>query len=241
MAFSVLVGKEAIPLDVILSNFFMVQDALRKESLSGVYWTLLIEVKFYLFLALQHLLFRDRGLLFTFAALICINAAIWFARGHASLLLAYFPAFYIGIQVRQAELAGWGRSAVLRIAIVSAVVAGSLFLYDAYYPTWSAVYVVIEAAALVAFLRVDLSNAVLSFFGRISYSHYLYHTVVGYVVLSAVPVTASWIFNLLVVIAVIAPTTLVAFASYRIVELPMVSFWKKYEDLWGRRRQKVSP
>lgn len=240
-AFSVLIGKEGIPLDVVFSNFFMVQDVMRKESLSGVYWTLLIEVKFYLFLALQHLLLRERGMILVFAALICINAAIWSTRGHASLLLTYFPAFYVGIQIRQAELAGWGRAAMLRMAIVSAIVAASLFVFDEYYPVWSAVYVMIETVLLIAFLRVDLSHAVLGFFGRISYSYYLYHTVAGYVLLSAVPPSMSWIFNLLVVSAVVVLTTGVAFASYRLVEVPMVSFGKKHEHLWVRRRAAVLP
>jgi peptidoglycan/LPS O-acetylase OafA/YrhL len=239
--FGVLIGKEAILPDVVFSNLFMVQDVLRKDSLSGVYWTLLIEVKFYLFLALQHLVFRDRGMLLVFAALVCINAAIWFTRGHASLLLTYFPAFYVGIQIRQAELAGWRRSAMLWIAIVSATVAASLFVFDEYYPAWSAAYILIETAALIAFLRVDLSNDVLGFFGRISYSHYLYHTVVGYAFLSALPVTPSWILNLLAVIAVIAVTTLVAFVSYRLVEVPMVSFGKRHEHLWIRRREAALP
>lgn len=239
--FSFLIGKEIFPLDVVLGNFFMVQDIFHKESLSGVYWTLLIEVKFYLFLALQHFLLRDRGILIVLAVLICMNAAVWFARGHASLLLTFFPVFYVGIQVRQAESAGWSRSAMLQVAGVILVVAASLLVFDIYYGKWSAAYVIGEAAMLIAFLRIGISSSILGFFGRISYSHYLYHTAAGYVFLALLPASDVLAFNLLIAMLVIALTTVIAFISYSLVEVPMVVFGKKHEDLWMRRRERAVP
>ena len=35
--------------------------------------------------------------------LILINMAIWLTRGYASLLLTFFPTFYVGIQIYRAE------------------------------------------------------------------------------------------------------------------------------------------
>ncbi len=238
---SFLAGKETFPLGVVLCNFFMAQDIFHKESLSGVYWTLLIEVKFYLCLALQHLLLRDRGILIVLAALICANAVVWFARGHASLLLTFFPAFYVGIQIRQAEAAGWSHSAMLQVASVSLVVAASLLVFDEYYGNWSAAYVIGEAVMLIAFLRVGVSSSILGFFGRISYSHYLYHTAAGYVFLAWFPASNVLALNLLIVMLVIALTTAIAFISYRLVEVPMVAFGKKHEHLWMRRRDRAVP
>lgn len=239
--FSFLAGKEIIPADVVLSNLFMVQDVFHRESMSGVYWTLLIEVKFYLFLAVQHLLLRDRGIFIVLAALIGINAAIWFARGHASLLLTFFPVFYIGVQVRQAEVSGWSRSVMLQVGAVTAVVVASLLVFDEYYANWAAIYVLCEAAVLIAFLRIDVSNPILGFFGRISYSHYLYHAAAGYVFFAVIPASDSVVFNLVVVALVIALTTAIAFISYRFVEEPMVTFGKKYERLWMRRGERALP
>ena len=48
-------------LKVLLANLFMVQDIFGQDLLNGVFWTLLIEIKFYAFIALQYLLLRDRG------------------------------------------------------------------------------------------------------------------------------------------------------------------------------------
>jgi peptidoglycan/LPS O-acetylase OafA/YrhL len=237
VAFSFLFGKEVFPLDVVLGNFFMVQDVFHKESLSGVYWTLLIEVKFYLFLALQHFLLRDRWHFAVLAVLICMNAAIWYSRGHASLLLTFFPAFYVGILVRQAEAASWRCSAIFQLAGVTAVVAASILIFDEYYGKWSAAYVIGETLILVAFLRVSVSNAFLSFFGRISYSHYLYHMAAGHLLLALFPPSDFLAFNLLVIAILVALTTAIAYISYRWVELPMVAFGKEHEHLWTLRRK----
>ena len=221
--------------DVLFSNFFMVQDLTHRDSLSGVYWTLLIEIKFYLFLSLQFLLLRDRYVLVVLAGLVAVNLAVWLTRGYASLLLTFFPAFYVGIRIRQAESAGWSRAAILSASGVSAIVAASLFVFDDQYGRWSAIYVIVESLALVLVMRAGISNAVLNFFGRISYSHYLYHTVVGYAFLSCVPPATTLAGNLLAVAAAIALTTTVAFVSYRLVEVPMVEFGKAHERFWLQR------
>ncbi|MBC8932294.1 hypothetical protein IAI15_38525, partial [Escherichia coli] len=73
------------------------------------------------------------GILLVFAALICTNAVVWFMRGHASLLLTFFPAFYIGIQIKQAEAAGWSRSAMLQVAGVTLAIAASFVVFDEFY------------------------------------------------------------------------------------------------------------
>lgn len=232
--FRFLFGKEIIPLDVLLSNFFMVQDIFHKDTMSGVYWTLLIEVKFYLFLALQHFLMRRRGILITLAVLVGLNIVIWLNRGHASLLLTFFPAFYVGIEIRRADASCWSRSAMLRLIGVTIVVTASLLAFDDYYAQWSAVYVLCEVAMLVMFLRVDVSSAIFGFFGRISYSHYLYHASLGYFFLALIPASPSPAFNIVVIMLAIALTTGIAFISYRFVEVPAVAFGKRCESLWMR-------
>ncbi len=239
--FSLMAGHQVFSLATALGNFFMVQDVFRMESLNGVYWTLLIEVKFYLFLACQHFLLRDRGTLAVLAGLVCTNIVVWLLRGHASLLLTFFPVFYVGIQVRLAETAGWSRPAMLQVAGVTLVVASSLFVFDEYYGGWSALYVVAETMMLVAFLRIGVSNPVVEFFGRISYSHYLYHTAAGYIFLALFPPSDSLALNLLSIALVVALTTAIAYGSYRLVEVPMVAFGKKHERLWLGRGRRVAP
>ena len=101
------------------------------------------------------------------------------------MLLTFFPTFYVGIQIYRAERRNWDSIGTLTTCGVVALVALSLFVFDDYFGGWSAAYLVGEAALLALFLRRDVSNRVLNFFGRISYSDYLYH----------VPIAAKTIHN----------------------------------------------
>ena len=102
-----------------------------------VFWTLLIEIKFYAFIALQYLLLRDRGTLVIPLVFIMVNTAIWLTRGHASVLLTFFPTFYVGIQIYRAECRNWDSIGTLTAGSMVALVALSLFMFDDYFGGWS--------------------------------------------------------------------------------------------------------
>jgi len=224
-------GHENWNLKFLLANLFMVQDIFGQNLLNGVFWTLLIEIKFYAFIALQYLLLRDRGTLVIPLVFILVNTTIWLTRGYASTLLTFFPTFYVGIQIYRAERGNWDCIGALKACGMVALVALSLFLFDDYYGGWSAVYLVVEAALLAFFLRRDISSRVLNFFGRISYSDYLYHASLGYLILVLLGPSTTWIGNLVSAFIVIVLTTAVAYISFRLIEVPMVTFGKVHEPL----------
>jgi peptidoglycan/LPS O-acetylase OafA/YrhL len=232
-------------LKLLLANLFMVQDVFGQDLLNGVYWTLLIEIKFYAFIALQYLLLRDRGTVAIMVILIAVNSVIWWTRGYASLLLTFFPTFYIGIQIYRAERSNWDRIGVLRLSGSVALVAFSLLLFDQHYPYWSAAYLIGEAAALSLFLRSDIWNGTLNFFGRISYSDYLYHASLGFLLFALIGTATSWVGNLAAVALAIVATTAVAYVSFRYIEVPMVAFGKAQEPkmhaFLGRLSRKAQP
>ena len=224
-------GHENWNLKLLLANLFMVQDVFGQDMLNGVYWTLLIEIKFYVFVALQYLFLRDRGTLVIPLVLILINTAVWLTRGYASLLLTFFPTFYVGIQIYRAECRNWDRIGTLTACSTVALVALSLFVFDDQYGGWSVIYLVGESALLTLFLRRDISSRVLNFFGRISYSDYLYHVSLGLLIFALIGSPTTWIGNFASVILVIALTTAVAYVSFRLIEVPMVAFGKVHEPL----------
>jgi peptidoglycan/LPS O-acetylase OafA/YrhL len=96
-------GHENWNLKLLLANLFMVQDIFGQDMLNAVFWTLLIEIKFYAFIALQYLFLRDRGTAVIPLMFIMVNTVIWLTRGYASTLLTFFPTFYVGIQIYRAE------------------------------------------------------------------------------------------------------------------------------------------
>jgi peptidoglycan/LPS O-acetylase OafA/YrhL len=232
-------------LKLFLANLFMVQDVFGQDLLNGVYWTLLIEIKFYVFLALQYLLLRDRGTFAVMVGLVAVNSAICWTRGYASLLLTFFPTFYVGIQIYRAERSKWDLAGVLTLAGSVALVAFSLFLLDQHFSAWSALYLIGGAAALSVFLRSGLSNEMMNFFGRISYSDYLYHVSLGFLLFALIGTTTTWLGNLASVALAIAATTAVAWLSYRYIEVPMVAFGKANEPLLhaaiGRITRRAQP
>ena len=224
-------GHENWNLKLLLANLFMVQDIFGQDLLNGVFWTLLIEIKFYAFIALQYLLLRDRGTVVIPLVLIAINTAIWLTRGYASLLLTFFPTFYVGIQIYRAECRNWDRIGTLTACGMVAAVALSLFFFDSQYGGWSVIYLMVESALLALFLRHDISSRALNFFGRISYSDYLYHASLGYLIFALIGTATTWAGNLASAIFVIALTTVVAYVSFRLIEVPMVAFGKVHEPL----------
>jgi peptidoglycan/LPS O-acetylase OafA/YrhL len=221
--------------DVFFAIFFMLQDVFHKNSMSGLYWTLLVEVKFYLLIAFHYWLFGRRGLLVTLLCVVAINLVVFEVRGYASQLLTYLPIFFVGIEIRRAEQAAWNVPSLCRLGGVGLLIALSLGLFDGFYPIWSAIYVFGEAAIFVIALRWGFFNYVLGFFGRISYSHYLCHDI-GYVMLAWIPVLLWPAANLATVAAVVALITVLAYASYRAVEIPMVNFGKSLESVWRSRK-----
>jgi peptidoglycan/LPS O-acetylase OafA/YrhL len=225
-------GFEVHSAGTYVSNFFMVSDLFKTDSISGVYWTLLIDVKFYIFIAFYFFFLKSRFISLALFLMIVANGVVFMIRGQASPLLTFFPVFFVGIQVFLAEKSGWVKRELARLFLITVVVGLSVLFYDQIYGAWSLVYVFGGAVAMVCLLRSGLSNKSLAFFGKISYSNYLYHTVVGYFLFGLIGFQETWIGNLLVVLAVTALTALVAYVSYRAVELPFVRFWKTHESKW---------
>ena len=210
----------------LLSNLTMTQDLFGQPSLTGGYWTLLIEVKFYLLIAILYLVLRDRLTVAIPLTMIAVNLAILVARGHASLLLTFLPAFYVGIQIRRLQCGAPARDLI----IVAAAVAASLVVCDSYYPVWSCVYLLADAAALWFCLKREVGQAALSFFGRISYSLYLYHVPIAALVFPFFAMSP-----IVGIITASAVSIAVALISYELIEVRGVAFGKANERFWLSR------
>ncbi len=214
------------------ANFVMLPDLLRQDLVNGGYWTLIIEIKFYLLAALQFRLLGNRHVLAVPAAILAANLGFWLLHGRGSVLLSYLPVFYLGIELYRAEAASWARPALLRLAGATGAVAASMLLFVDYSRLAAALYIPPLVLAFAWALRRRWASPVLSFFGRISYSLYLYHTVLGYALLralqGAMPVAAQ-------LVAALALSIAVAYLSFRAVEEPGVRCGRRLEDWWRPR------
>lgn len=221
---------------VYLTNFFMMSDVFKTPSISGVYWTLLIEVKFYLLMSLPFAFIRSGQVRWILFGSLLVNLAVWQWRGFASLLLTFIPCFFVGMEIYFAEHDGWNKRAICRLAAITAGVGLSLFLFEDAYKVAAVLYLFAGTTLFAIFMKTNCANRLLAFFGKISYSHYLYHTSLGYLMFDWIGVQSSLGANLLTVLGVFGVTTIVAYLSYRWIELPFVSFGKRYESFWSRQK-----
>jgi peptidoglycan/LPS O-acetylase OafA/YrhL len=209
-----------------LGNLLFLEGALGVQPLSGIYWTLVIEVKFYLLFAL--VFFSKLRPLFWLVPLgaFAANAAAMVVFGRASTFLIYLPAFFVG-----AALAAQGRDpwATRMLPVCVALTALGLALYAPFRGWQAAVFCVVDAAAFWAVYRSGFQVRWMALLGVISYSVYLYHTTLGYPLLEhfGPALGAAWP---LVLAAVILLVGGVSWLSWRIIEQRGVELARRLES-----------
>jgi peptidoglycan/LPS O-acetylase OafA/YrhL len=192
-------------------HFWYLSALAGKPWLNGVYWSLAIEMQYYLLLGIGFALLARAPKpatllalgLFAASAFWCPPTTVFY---YAGLFLPGILLFlwHIG-RLRQAEL-------------LVLVLANALLLYwqrhDYYRPG-----AVLAACAFIRFVRWQ--HPLGAYFGRISYSFYLLHTTVAFAFLGLlVPYVHNETARTLLVLAAIGLATLAAAWYYRLVEAP---------------------
>lgn len=217
------------PWPAILLAMSLLNYVVGTPPVNGVAWTLIIELLFYLTVLLLLPLLRARprtAIVVAFAGLLILQV---FARVHAVVFLVavnmvYVTFLFLGtlVYLRYSQRIGTG------FFVVGTALFWGLFIHGihryALTPPWTiegyGVSYAFAWLAFVALLLVDRHirlDPVTAFFSRISYSLYLNHGGLGFVLLAllvpALGFPVSLAITLVLVVAVSA-------ASYRFVELP---------------------
>jgi peptidoglycan/LPS O-acetylase OafA/YrhL len=227
----------------VLANMTMAPNLFGRAWLSPIYWTLFIELAFYVLAALLFSagVLRHVGVLSVLSlALVAATVVPVQLRTHA---VANLPVQYIGMHlsslflglllrlwlVERVKSAGF---AVLALATAqfAAVLAisdfslarGDNFVMEGRTPILSA-YVLALAVFLAAVRFGYPRSLTLARIGLISYSMYLFHWTVNVIVYRFLPLTGQ-ISDLAVMLFCIALTLLVSWLVYRMVERPMIMF-----------------
>ncbi|CAO3418615.1 acyltransferase family protein [Azospirillum doebereinerae] len=240
LAFDALgVGGERFAMTSYVASALMVTDLLGIDAVSGVYWTLLIEVKFYLFIALYHRAFGDRGMGWVVLGLIALNGLSWGLRGHGSALIVFFPAFYVGVAVHRAERAGWTGRALAPVLGVVAALTASLTLFADPHFAGAGLLLLLDTALFVGALRLGVSSRALEFLGRTSYSTYLFHPLVVVALHGTFGRGETLLADLPRMAAALVLSVGVGAVLHRVVEEPAVR-WGKNLESWRMRRSAAS-
>ena len=199
-----------------------------KPWLNGVYWSLAIEMQYYLLLGIGFGLLTRSPKWITLASLGLFAASgFWFP---TTTVFYYAGLFLPGIL-----LFLWHIGRLRQSELVVLVLLNALLLYwqrhDFYRPG--------AVLAACAFIRyVNWQHPLGSFYGRISYSFYLLHTTVAFAFLGLlVPYVSNELARTALVLVAIGLSTLAAHWYYQLVEAPtqqlakQVGFHRRKEHL----------
>lgn len=222
---------------VIAANFTMLQDFAYLPSVDGVYWSLTVELAFYLCMwALWRI-----GALGRIETILCAWIALRFVwlwtpelpwLGAKILLLRYIPFFAVGIAAYRvrAGVRRWRDQAPVLLAggIAVATIDGAEIAMV--YVATIAIFVAL-CAGRIGFLN----RRVLIWLGSLSYPLYLVHQNIGYAIMADLESlgASAW----LAVIAAIAAACGIAHAVHSLVEIPAHRMLRGY---WRERRKRLA-
>ncbi len=212
-------------------------DTVGVRWIDGVYWSLLVELKFYVLIGLAFLVFRGASFIWAWVGLNGLAIAVTFLNPVIAdnLLIAEALPFFT---------AGMGFFLVVEhgrltrpAALLFAAAAITYVAVDApRWDVWASLIVLGMVGMFVAFIRGwlgFLSWAPLVFVGTISYSLYLLHENIGVsiiVLANRVPFLAGW----LAIVIAMAAVVLLSWALFRWVERPSQAWTRRAVHGWAR-------
>lgn len=220
----------AVDLKAVVANLLMVQEFTDSPLSNPVYWTLQIEVKFYLLIVAYQWCFGARWIYGLLVALLLVNAVLFPVLQRGSTLVTYLIAFFPGIAAARA-----GRS-WLEPLIVTAVTAANLYLFLPAGNCAMASYAMLFGTMIVLVARGEFQSRNLLFFGKISYSHYLYHSAIGFLLLDWLAPDGTTAMKIAALLGTFILTTLIAVVSFYGIEKPAIAAGHRLEKPLSRVR-----
>ena len=233
-AFALLLGyRSGVTPTSLAANLTLFAPYLGQESVDGVYWSLYVEVRFYLLIAViafAGMMDRIVTLMAIWLALSAANLIVPIPHGSGGLLLAYAPLFASGVAC--ARFARKGFSAQDAVVFVSAVLlsifygvrdAASLSQANTFdlAPSVVAMFLILAHLSVLASAVVRTSTAAipaLSFLGYLSYPLYLLHNEIGK---HLFPLARTALSKEAALLATIAAVIALASAVHLLVERPL--------------------
>ena len=223
-------GKEVTALQA-LANLFMIHGLFYVPHVDGVYWTLEVELLFYAGMFLLFIRGQVHRVYWAMAVLLAMRLVYHVAQVawgvdlpwtlYRLTILKFIPWFALGIFVYQTAI-NPSRSGDRAAQVVAVLSLACLWVVDG----WPLALLALALAGLVwgaASGRLPwLGNPVLGFFGTTSYTLYLLHENIGWVVMRAVQ-ARGWSFDASIALAFVT-TVLLATALTYAVEKPAMGW-----------------
>lgn len=235
------VGPPPYDAATVFINILLLQDLAKADLLNGVYWTLLIEAKFYLVMIVFCSVFGTKRIYWLLAALVGIDVVAFAFIHRGSMLTTYLIAFFPGIAVahsQETQRKHWHQ--LLLYFVIVVITALSLFVFLLGNGGSQAIYSLIFAPLLWVAVHRPLPNRFAQFFGEISYSHYLFHTTIGYPIIDYIVSGGSVAHRIGALVVASLVTVAISTVSYHIVEKPAVNFGHAITRRLAHKRRAIS-
>ena len=200
----------------IINNLLFTVPFTNYKWISGIFWTLAIEFQFYLFIGLLFNVLFTRSLVWFVGLYLLASALSFLPHAEAVGFLHYSPLFALGgmALLWQQRRVSWG------------VYVASLFVFGALIFWQMQIYSsLVGVGTAVAINSIKFRIPGFSFLGKISYSLYLMHVLIGttaeFVLTKLLPPTSDARKMLLTAICLLLAIG-GSYLFYRIVELPFM-------------------
>jgi peptidoglycan/LPS O-acetylase OafA/YrhL len=197
-------------------TFFMDSSDATFKQLNAPFWTLAVEVQYYLLIGLAFPLLLNRHVFWGLIAPLCV--VLTFLLPFDGYIFRYLPFFLLGIAAFQYRVRVLERWHFLLSVGALAMVA---WISIGWQPTLAALF----SALAIGFVRSAPRPFVAA--GSISYSLYLIHGPIGYTVGSAMQRRLPGLPPIGIVLLSLAACILSAWVLYRLVELPSLRLSKR--------------
>ena len=202
-----------------LSNATFTTPITGSERMLGVYWTLYIEVLFYVFIPFLSRLGEPAIRSAPYAAIL-IFGFVWLMRGSINAALFYLLFCFAGMQ-----FGSWYRgqlsTTALSISMITVAVSSSVFPIVSVYLGLAP----LACALAMAFaLKLEWRFKPLEFLGHVSYSLYLLHAIIGYPIVAwcLLAGASPW----LAASAGVAASFAASVVTFHLVERPAIKLGK---------------
>ncbi|MDW5312911.1 acyltransferase [Rhizobium sp. PL01] len=249
---------EAPSIATVLANMTMFPSLIGFKWLSGIYWTLTIELIFYVLCAAlfwQSILYKPWVVMVFTLLLIGSTAVPILARTQFGTNL---PVQYIGLHVSflycglllrlamiEKSQGAWvcaGTIILAQFAVLFCIGDFSLARGDGFFLVGTAPIIVAYILAFAAFICAVYTgkpeSPILSRGGSISYSVYLFHGAAALMTYALFPLTGGWS-DLWIGLTSLVVTMFISFGVYTYLETPMISLGRKVMTLSESRAVSV--
>jgi peptidoglycan/LPS O-acetylase OafA/YrhL len=202
-----------------LINLSMLQDIFHVKNLNPVFWTLLIEIKFYIIIAVIFMLLKKLQLVEYFIYIpfvfIFLNIFLILTIDRGSILLAYFPMFFIVVYLLKLNI---------KLSIIL-IISELINIYLTYHSYYVELFIAVLLFIIIYYKNI-LNFDFLKVLAKVSYSYYLIHTIIGYYMLHLL---LQFISNVYVVFFIIIPFVSISifylsYILYSFIEKPFINY-----------------